>query len=344
MEGQTWSRIMRTLLLSQITLTLYRKLPNSIRSNFAAKKLKELILNKNRSAVSDRFETLSPSSKFNSNSAYVGVHLQGGLGNQLFQLAAGIEVAILYKKQLVLDDSALKLDYKRNFALSFLGINPDTPYEISIIGNKLQVTAQTKTEDITWHELRENTFHYRTLDSLSITSHNCLLIGYWQSDKYFSNVEMYLINYINSYLSKVDSADLVLHFRRGDFEDPETRAYHGILTDAYYVSALKLMPQVSKVYLVSEDLNLRKTLDYLSSEFPKVDFITYSKSSSVLDSISLMAGSKNLVTANSSFSWWAGKLSRSVEGKIIAPRNYFSDDTLRVNNICDLYPENWILI
>jgi hypothetical protein len=104
------------------------------------------------------------------------------------------------------------------------------------------------------------------------------------------------------------------------------------------------MPQVSKVYLVSEDLNLRKTLDYLSSEFPKVDFRTYSKSSSVLDSVSFMAGSTNLVTANSSFSWWAGKLSRSVEGKIIAPRNYFSDDTLRVNNICDLYPENWILI
>ena len=142
----------------------------------------------------------------------------------------------------------------------------------------------------------------------------------------------------------VDSADLVLHFRRGDFEDPETRAYHGILTDAYYVSALKLMPQVSKVHLVSEDLNLGKTLDFLSSEFPKVDFVTYSKSSSVLDSISYMAGSKNLVTANSSFSWWAGKLSRSIEGKIIAPRNYFSDDTLRVNNICDLYPENWILI
>ena len=344
MEGQTWSRIIRSLLLNQVTVAVYRRFPNSVKSNFVTKKLKGHILKRNRRVVSGGLAALSPSNKSNRNSAYVGIHLQGGLGNQLFQLAAGIEVAILYRKLLVLDDSALKLDYKREFALSFLGINAGIPYEVSITGNKLQMTAQPKVEDIAWYELREDSFHYKTLDSISITSHNCLLIGYWQSDKYFSNIDSYLINYVNSFLNKVDSADLVLHFRRGDFEDPETRAYHGVLSDAYYVTAIKLMPQVSKVYLVSEDLNLRKTLDLLKDEFPKVEFVVYSKSSSVLDSISFMASAQNLVTANSSFSWWAGKLSLNVGGKTIAPRRYFSEGVLRISNTCDLYPENWILI
>ena len=61
-----------------------------------------------------------------------------------------------------------------------------------------------------------------------------------------------------------------------------------------------------------------------------------------LSAIRSLATSSQIIIANSSFSWWGAYLSEAQ--KVIAPRKYFSEKTLRELNISDLYPKGWILV
>ena len=284
------------------------------------------------------------STTFELKDSYIGVQLQGGLGNQLFQFAAGLELALLYKKRLILIDQALQIDSKRTFSLDVFGLKPNTPYVADIVGERLTLDYAELNVPNSWYEIRENHFHYACLNPQEIISNNCLLIGYFQSERYFSTVDKYLTNYLKSFLVKAESVELVAHLRRGDFLDPETRRYHGILPDSYYAGALRLFPTATKLVLVCEHIDIDKSIAVLSREFPDVEIVQFEGSQDLRKAFSLLASSNNLIIANSSFSWWAGKLSQNSNGRVVAPRSYFSQETLRVHNTCDLYPDGWILL
>ena len=276
--------------------------------------------------------------------SYVGVQLQGGLGNQLFQFAAALELALLYKKRLILIDQALQIDSKRTFSLDVFGLKPNTPYVVDIEGERLTLENAELNVPTSWHEVRENHFHYACLSPQEVISNNCLLIGYFQSERYFSAVDKYLTNYLKSFLVQTESVELAAHLRRGDFLDPETRRYHGILPDNYYARAIRLFPAATKLVLVCEHMDIDKSIATLSREFPDVEIVKYEESQDLRKAFSLLASSNNLIIANSSFSWWAGKLSQNSNGRVVAPRTYFSQEILRVHNTCDLYPDGWILL
>ncbi len=77
------------------------------------------------------------------------------------------------------------------------------------------------------------------------------------------------------------------------------------------------------LYIINEKLNRYQ------DRVPKDDIQAFNK----------MASCQNIITANSSFSWWAGFLCPHLDRKITYPNLWFSDNIKRVG-----FPKDWIEI
>lgn len=171
---------------------------------------------------------------------------------------------------------------------------------------------------------------------------NIDLRGYFQSEKYFRNVEDQLrkeftfssrihnicSNYKNNIFSNQET--ISLHIRRTDYlTDPNFEC----LSLDYYYNALKLLPNLP-VIIFSDDPIWCK--DYFTS-----DRFTICTSNKDYIDLCLMSMCNYHIIANSSFSWWGSWLAQSK--KTIAPKKWFcgkySDWDTR-----DLYLPHWILL
>lgn len=273
----------------------------------------------------------------------VRVFLNGGLGNQLFQFACGYNIAKERNLFLILDDHYVKRDPKRNFALSLFELNSNTLLDARA---GLQPSSSVIC-DCNVVKINENCFQFDSSIFSNLPKSNLSLNGYWQSPLYFRLTNDEVRNYLRSFLLSAhqDGDYGVLHIRRGDFaSEKRTRNFHGILDITYYTKTLKLLPlEIKKLFIISDStLEANRIIRELRKSNPGLDFNLFDKTSSEVDCLALMSGSKFTVIANSSFSWWGAYLSDSKI--IIAPRLYFSPETLRQQNICDLYPSDWYLV
>ena len=65
------------------------------------------------------------------------------------------------------------------------------------------------------------------------------------------------------------------------------------------------------------------------------------KGGTAIDDLSLAAQCKNIIMANSTFSWWSAWLNRNPDKIVIGPTPAF--DKLDIRD-ADLYPQSWVLI
>lgn len=272
------------------------------------------------------------------------VYLNGGLGNQLFQFANGIEISRTRTSSLYLDTRYLDQDVKRDYALDIFEIPQNKSFELS--GSRMSLTSHDNKCTCEPIQIMESDFFYSDYTSQVHHKGHLFLHGYWQSPLYFRKSSELIKNFLNQSLdSQIETNYAVMHIRRGDFlSDSRTREFHGILDLEYYSRAVRIISkEINKIYLVSDNLSeASKILSKLAVLFPQNDFILTEESMSEKECISIMAYASFVITANSSFSWWGSYL--GLEKTVIAPRNYFSSKTLRINNITDLYPTGWILI
>lgn len=272
------------------------------------------------------------------------IYLNGGLGNQLFQLAFGIEISRARKSTLYLNTTQLDLDIKRNYSLDVFGFPQNESFEFS--GSRITLISQPEKCNCEPIEIRETNFFYSDQSGQFLKNGNLSVSGYWQSPLYFEKNSDLITNFLNQWLSpQIETNYAVMHIRRGDFlNDTRTHKFHGILDIDYYARAVKLISkEVKKVYLISDNFKeATKILIQISDLYPGIEFILTDASMSEVSCISLMAHANVAIIANSSFSWWASYL--GLKKSVIAPRRYFSEKTLRINNISDLYPSGWILI
>jgi Glycosyl transferase family 11 len=273
----------------------------------------------------------------------VQVKLQGGLGNQLFQFATGLSLSKTCGLPILLDSSSYTRQSKRSPELHLFGIPLDRYFQIE---ERDVITLSTFDESNSeLQEIRELHFHYEEIEKHIGISVINRLIGYWQSPLYWQKHQSEIREFLRSKLIKsYYQAFSIVHIRRGDFfyENP-TNDYHGILPFSYYKKALELLPlNFEKLYIISDstqeaqsflaELEKKSNRGYQVKIFHGTSF----------ECLSLMSMAKSIVVANSSFSWWGAYLGES--SKVIAPRQYFSDKILRVNNTCDLFPKEWILL
>jgi len=295
------------------------------------------------------------------------VALAGGLGNQMFQFAAGYALARRTGGSLRFDlaqyEKPNDRDTKRNVLLSCFGISVPTctkPADHGAgrlarawkrIGRELTGSRSTRRGGTTVY--RQPGYHFdEGFLALSPPVH---LTGFFQSELYFASVadelrDLFRIrapqgaNFARQ-LAEIEACDFAvsIHARRGDYvADAITRDYHGVLDERYYGRAVALARRLCDGparYFVFSDEPAAKPLDGLVD----ATYVTGNQERPWED-LALMSACRGHVLANSSFSWWGAWLDQKPGKWVIAPRNWFSAKTQRTLSTSDLACPDWITI
>lgn len=227
----------------------------------------------------------------------ITTQLSGGLGNQMFQLAA-------------LDTISKQTNR--------------TPYLTSLTTTKTHHSSNnyfdsifykwksTPILDIQAHQVEESSYEFkqwRIENSTPVT-----LCGYFQNYKYISSE-------FESKLSFPECMSLpgaFLHIRGGDYVN---HWLHDVKLREYYHRAIEQFPLGTKFFVFTNDKEYAKSLDILE----KIDY-EFVNEEDELYALTLMKNCKlGGICANSTFSWWAAYLNRQ-NRTLIIPSKWFNSN------------------
>lgn len=292
----------------------------------------------------------------------------GGLGNQMFQYAAGKSLAHSLQVPLKLDISFLndktpKQDFTfRNYGLSRFNINDEIILHSELLRfqTNSEIFANTKIQSINWRFLQNRLpipkiiKHHETnfYPGFFRISRNSYLHGYWQSEKYFKPYGELLRECFSITDSKIHkmvdatvnenmhASTVSVHVRRGDYATNENiNSVHGLCPTSYYTNALEtISKRVSDpvFFFVSDDM------DWVMRNFTplqKDHNIVFVTARDEFHDLLLMQKCMHNIIANSSFSWWGAWLNSNPGKIVIAPRRWFVDQSIPTD---DLIPNSWI--
>lgn len=180
-----------------------------------------------------------------------------------------------------------------------------------------------------------------------------VLHGYWQCEQYFNNYAYEirrdftfppLPDFAQPLAQRIRSCShaVSVHIRRGDYvSDPQTYAFHGLAEQEYYNAALKHIEHncgEMTLFLFSDDPQwVREHFD--CGEYP-YEVVDLHFPSDPQHDMHLMSLCRHHIIANSSFSWWGAWLGEDT-GLTVAPKKWFSNEYI---NTDDIIPTRWIKI
>ena len=294
----------------------------------------------------------------------------GGLGNQMFEYAAGLYFAAQLNRQLEvvqpLPQHAQWNGYPRPFQLSqfairskirgtelrdrvFFSTNPRLRLFQSLLSQFLQ--AKLIEEPAIYR------FHADLADKA--TRKTIYLNGSWQAADYAVAVESTLREEYQfkappqgrsqTYLDQIQrlKCPISIHLRIGDYAlinhsvGSGTARVSMILRESYYARAIdlatELFPEHTLVVFSDDQLAARNILpkkkEYL--------FIDGNDAMSAHEDLRLMSHCRHHIIANSSFSWWGAWLNPNHEKRVFAPK-YWANT--RHSYFPDLYPAGWTIV
>ena len=292
----------------------------------------------------------------------VVTRLIGGLGNQMFQYAAGLGLALRHGVELKLDVSGFAAYPKRRYELGSYPIRgtPASEAELASFGSRrpkvesrwlararrlIRIDGKPGSSPI----YRERHFHFDArVRDLNPTVY---LDGYWQSEKYFADLIGLLRQEFTplaplepenaAMADRIDAVNAVsLHVRRGDYvNEPDISRFHGICSADYYQSAVKYIAGRAgdiHLFVFSDDQDwVRDNLHFA----PPTTVVAANPPDRGFRDMQLMARCRHHIIANSSFSWWGAWLNPSPAKIVVAPKRWFAAST---NDTRDLLPEAWV--
>lgn len=285
-------------------------------------------------------------------------HLIGGLGNQMFQYAAGRSIAIKRRCELKVDASdfsryclhqGFELEKIFNCQIN-LATNKDLVNILGFQGYQ-NIRAHISRPSLSWLRVKEFIVepHFEYWPELSSSPENSYIRGYWQSEKYFLDVANELrsdftfknpMTAVNLELAKKIEAEnsVSLHIRRGDYvQNPKASAVHGTCTLDYYSEAMQLMigeVGMPHIFIFSDDIDWVKGNLIIPSPHT---FVYQNIGADSYRDMQLMSLCKHNIIANSSFSWWGAWLNAHSNKVVISPKKWFKNG----NDIKDLIPSQW---
>jgi hypothetical protein len=261
----------------------------------------------------------------------VSIKLQGGLGNNLFQIACAYAYSLRHNKELILTNE--------KFGITHNGL--DT-YKDNIL---VEVDFTEKCNLSKFKGYNEPFFHYQEIPKIEDSIY---LNGYYQSEKYFLDFEKEIRELFyfpaeirnvikEKYKEILNKNTCSIHVRRGDYlKFPD---HHPVQSVNYYMKAIRTMPEDSLFLIFSDDIN------WCKQNFPNIEnkfmFIEGNKD---YEDLLLMSLCKNNTICNSSFSWWGAWLNENENKIVVAPSKWFGAANSSVNNTVDLYCKNWKVI
>jgi Glycosyl transferase family 11 len=286
------------------------------------------------------------------------VRIEAGLGNQLFQYAAGKSLAQRVGAELLLDVSSYETDRLRSYQLANLNIS-------ARLAGRFRCRWENQMRRKTFAPVR---WPLRLAGSRLVFRHvpdlqqgfdgrlakmdgNIFLTGYWQSERYFADIREVLLKEFTfkdepdavnrQMLARIAAAKAVcVHVRRGDFVTTDIgRRRHGVCGMDYYQTAFRwLQGRFSglEFFIFSDDPQ------WVAAHFPhdeSTTIVAHNAGRNDAEDLRLMMHCRHFIVANSTFSWWAAWLGRAAEKIIIAPQRWYVSDELSEQ---DLVPESWI--
>jgi hypothetical protein len=287
--------------------------------------------------------------------------LMGGLGNQMFQYAAGRALALRTGAMLKLDISYYDTHRDRRYALGCFRIEAARarerdlvpfglagrrwPGRLEGIERRLRARLASKRFPIR----RERGFRF---DPAVVRLQGFVYLeGYWQSEKYFQDQAAVLqrefepvepFDPANVRLAAdIDAVNAVsVHVRRGDFAGVgATNRYHGMCSVDYYRAAVAYVAAKTpapQFFVFSDEPEWVRA--HLELGVPASVIDINSPDQGYRD-MQLMARCRHHITANSSFSWWGAWLGRAPEKIVVCPKRWFN---IAAVDTSDLLPDSWI--
>ena len=284
-------------------------------------------------------------------------YVAGGLGNQLFMLAAAWKQADRLQCPLYVDTSHSTINTGRPFELSSFSspaieLQDRSPWRTIKVSKTRSVPIPKR-----WNPKRQNLYIEKNVALFDSKINNVgigtSLIGYFQSPKYFEGIETELINSINNFkysneeLSEINSISsnemITLHLRRGDYLN--TGKSRDLVTSIEYakrsISLLRSLGINHQIRVFSDSPEyVINELRHLDEDFVIGDS---EKLLSPLATIKAMSMGTSMIMSNSTFSWWAAWLMSSRtsnNSKVIAPRPWLQTGQSRA----DLLMKEWITL
>lgn len=289
------------------------------------------------------------------------VQIAGGLGNQLFQYATARRLAQKNQVSLKLDAvSGFKHDvtYQRRYLLEQFNIQATQASPLESFDFPGARTTRNILRFISRMPPFIDTFYVREKEANGIyrafeprllnlkVRKRVFLEGYWQSEKYFKDIEDLLVRDLEIRVphmpdtlreaAMIKNSNAVCVGIRSFAEVPARVAhYHPTLCVHYYHQAMDLI--CSRVrdpsfFIFTENPDwVRKNMAFM---YPTNFLTPRSDAGLAREDLWLMTLCKHFIVSNSSFHWWGAWLSRNINKLVIAP----ATDT---NNI-DMIPDSWL--
>ncbi len=302
----------------------------------------------------------------------ITVSLIGGLGNQMFQYAAGKALAERHGVPLALDISGFRDYALRPFLLDRLLV----PEAITVVQTEPSLKSEINFKRAKWKARIDRLLgkaglpklksspdeysepHFQYDPAFETLGPAISLFGYFQSERYFNAIAGNLRHWFSpreplgdaaaAALKKIEASRLPVsvHVRRGDYLKPGTHEVHGILGESFYRQVFERLESMigreAELFIFSDDPAAAEQV---------LGFIPGSRLNHVRgdperpwEDMALMARCRHHVIANSSFSWWGAWLNPSPDKIVVAPRAWFAATELSKRNTKDLYPAGWILV
>ncbi|MCR4990912.1 MAG: alpha-1,2-fucosyltransferase [Lachnospiraceae bacterium] len=286
------------------------------------------------------------------------IRMTGGLGNQMFGYALYLKFKSL-GTECAFDDFSQYENYtgdiarrplllKKVFGIDYPVVTKEVYDEFTDSSMRLDKRLARKILGRRSRIYEEKAFLY---DTEVLSKDNVYITGYFQSEKYFSDIKDEVIRSFSftdevkkeaeELIKKYDlglSGDVgdslleknsvSIHIRRGDYLDnPE--AYGNICTDDYYKRAVRYIKERvdDPVFLLFSN-DPEWTADWTSGIFEADDrYVVIRETTEETGYIDmyLMSRCAHNIIANSSFSWWGAYLNPTPKKIVIAPSKWVND-------------------
>jgi hypothetical protein len=247
---------------------------------------------------------------------------QGGLGNQLFIWAAAHELNRMYGERVevtYLDNSKpiimRELYPLLEFCAHDIGISQSRN-----LGRYLDWLDRIVSK---MPMLRNGYVYNRILDDylnphleLAASSYTPFCVrGYFQNNNLVNSNSAAIFPEIDAHIESLKPPEVLrsygaIHVRRGDYVTSQN--YYGVLTNNYYK---KLTSQNMEYVLFVE--NKSEVIDFEGQD--NITRIVGSDEANAWETLALMCNAAELHMANSTLSWWAGKISEAQQKRITMP-------------------------
>lgn len=278
-------------------------------------------------------------------------HIIGGLGNQMFQYAAGFRLAHALGVEYKIDVSDFETYKIQDYSLGTLSITAPvaSERETDALKGRLGLLGRMARSS---HRIDEPSLAF--YPDLLNAKDGSYLTGYWQSEKYFGDVSAEIrkqfsvrdeIDAENAHIAAEiqNGLHVSIHIRRGDYiTNKQAQSFHGSCSLDYYRDAAQYIFDATAAkdiefvvfsddpQWVKDNLRLEYPMRYVDHNGPEKNYLD----------MYLMSCCRHNIIANSSFSWWGAWLNSHEDKIVVAPKRWFVGKENALTK--DLIPEIWV--